>query len=173
MAEEIAFLTHSSTSNERPARARSEALAGEGDSIRRVRDWMHGLSGLQVPVLVTGERGTGRRAAARFLHAAGPHPNAPLVEVESHRDPWPEAIPLRGSVFVADFEEQSREHQAQWKRRLSAAPCGARLLFGAGPTLAERVRTDGFDAELATELARFELRLPAPPGESRGSPSNL
>ncbi len=137
----------------------SEALFGTSPAVRRVRQWIRGLAGLKVPVLLSGEHGTGRLSAARLLHDSGQNPSAPFLEVDSRNDPCP-SIPLRGTVFIPDLEQQTFDDQVRWKERMAKAAEGPRFLFGAGPLLTERVRTPSFDSELAAQLMRFELRLP-------------
>ena len=60
----------------------ARVLIGESAAMRGVRDRVAALAGSTGPVLVRGERGAGKAAVARGLHAAGPQCDGPVVVVD-------------------------------------------------------------------------------------------
>ena len=54
---------------------------GRTDTMRSVRDRLTKLAGANVPVLITGESGTGKDIIARMIHAASPWKSGPWVKV--------------------------------------------------------------------------------------------
>ena len=56
-----------------------DALVGRGASHRRLLDQVSAAAATNVPVLIVGEAGAGKRTIARIIHARGPRPKSPLV----------------------------------------------------------------------------------------------
>ncbi|MDH4231874.1 MAG: sigma-54 dependent transcriptional regulator [Nitrospirota bacterium] len=54
---------------------------GASESISQVRELMNIASSVDVPVLITGETGTGKNVGARFIHYSGPYQNSPFVSI--------------------------------------------------------------------------------------------
>jgi DNA-binding NtrC family response regulator len=63
-------------------RDRFGGLVGRSDAMRRVFYLLEKAASLRVPVLLQGERGTGKQAAARALHEASPWAGGPFVVVD-------------------------------------------------------------------------------------------
>jgi DNA-binding NtrC family response regulator len=61
------------------ARHGTDSLIGQGPAHRRLLDQVDAASTSQVPVLVVGETGTGKRLVARTIHSLGARRQAPLV----------------------------------------------------------------------------------------------
>ncbi len=55
------------------------SLVGESAAMRRVLDRVERVASVPRPVLVTGERGTGKELVARAIHAMGGDPDRPIV----------------------------------------------------------------------------------------------
>ncbi|MCO6388900.1 MULTISPECIES: sigma-54 dependent transcriptional regulator [unclassified Aliihoeflea] len=56
-------------------------VLGESPAIRRVEDLVRKFAAHDLPVLVTGETGSGKEVAARLLHDLSPRANAPFIAV--------------------------------------------------------------------------------------------
>ena len=137
------------------------ALLGASPAIGRVRRWLGGLAPLRTPVLLTGEAGSGRLAAAGWLHDAGTLPEAVCEILDAAEVQGPTTLPIRGTVVLQELEHLSPEGQRAWLPRLAARGSELRFLATAGPDFAERVRSGSFDARVAAVFSRFELGLPA------------
>jgi transcriptional regulator with PAS, ATPase and Fis domain len=62
--------------------ARSHVLLGQSAPLRELRRQAARLSPYdQIPVLIVGERGTGKEKVARYIHHSGPRVNGPFVAV--------------------------------------------------------------------------------------------
>ena len=62
--------------------ARSYVLIGQSSALRELRRQAARLSPYdQIPVLITGERGTGKERVARYIHHNGPRQSGPFVAV--------------------------------------------------------------------------------------------
>lgn len=67
---------------------RDEALLGQSENMREARDRLDEVaSSPATPVLITGETGTGKGVAARYLHRRGHGPNAPFVTLNCAAGP--------------------------------------------------------------------------------------
>ena len=77
-----------------------EALVGDSDALGRARELLGRAADSGVPVLVVGARGTGKRLAARTLHASGPRGAGRLFEVSC--DVKPDTL---GESEIFGYEE--------------------------------------------------------------------
>jgi two-component system nitrogen regulation response regulator NtrX len=135
-------------------------LIGSSPALRRLVHQLRGLSSLPFPVLFTGEPGSGRRQAARALHAAGPAAAAPLLELDA-RDPLPQGgLPARGGVILFGIERLAPDAQSYWARIARGRALGPRLLATAPASFAARAASDEFDPELLAALLRFSVHVP-------------
>jgi DNA-binding NtrC family response regulator len=57
-------------------------VVGDGEAMRRIRQQIHTLAGVQTSVLIQGETGVGKEVVARALHDAGPRAREPFVVVD-------------------------------------------------------------------------------------------
>lgn len=61
----------------------TENLLGESAPMKKLRDEIIRVAALEVPVLITGENGTGKEIVAHCLHRLSPRRNQPLVMINS------------------------------------------------------------------------------------------
>jgi DNA-binding NtrC family response regulator len=60
----------------------SDEIIGDGPEIRRVRELIQKVASTETPVLITGERGTGKDLVARSIHRASRRTHMPLVTLK-------------------------------------------------------------------------------------------
>jgi DNA-binding NtrC family response regulator len=65
----------------REAAGRQYRIVGDSPQVREVLDRISRVAGIPRPVLITGERGTGKELVARAIHVAGGEPSRPMVPV--------------------------------------------------------------------------------------------
>ncbi|MFT5429585.1 MAG: two-component system nitrogen regulation response regulator GlnG [Myxococcota bacterium] len=88
----------------------TQGLVGESAGIQRLRDDIHKVYDIQVPVLLRGESGTGKELVAQAVHAASPRSGRPFVPVNMAAiTPTTAASELFGHVRGA-FTGASRDH---------------------------------------------------------------
>jgi DNA-binding NtrC family response regulator len=142
-----------------------DRVAGRCVAMRRVRERIRALARLHLPVLVCGERGSGRDTVVGALHAFGERPDAPLVAVRSGAGGALE-VPAGGAVlYLDDVETLSPSEQAHWLRVLRNAETSPddrliRVLASTQEDLRARVERGDFDPGLAEILTRFSIVLP-------------
>ena len=141
-----------------PDDAASELLAGDAPNMRELRNRIRALAALDVPVLVSGEPGTGRTAAVRALHALSGE-KAPLVEV---RAPGFETPRKRCAPVLVALESWPGDAQDRWAISLRAESDAkiARLYAISDPTLAARVERLEFRRDLWIRISRFRVDVP-------------
>ncbi|MDJ0851634.1 MAG: response regulator [Myxococcota bacterium] len=138
-------------------------FVGGSREIRRLRARVAALAPLSAPVLVSGERGSGRRAVIAALHELGSTAGRRVVRVAAgsfrSRDP----IPERGVVILDGVDRLSSEGQAVWAAYLDRGPraeAGARVLATASERLTARIDQGAFDRRLGRALLRFHVQVP-------------
>jgi two-component system nitrogen regulation response regulator NtrX len=147
-------------------------LIGSSAPLRRLKSQLLGLADLPFPVLFSGEPGSGRRRAARALHAIGPNASAPLLELDARAALPPGGLPARGAVIVSNVDALAPDAQSHWSRIARGRALGPRLLATASAAFPMRAFDDGFDAELAAALLRFAVQVP-PLRQRRGDVPEL
>jgi DNA-binding NtrC family response regulator len=103
---------------------RIETVTGEGDQIignapeiRRVRELIQKLASTETPVLITGERGTGKDLVARCIHRASRRHHMPLVTLKFSGVPESQ---LRSELFGHEpGAVPGGEHQRKGKLELA------------------------------------------------------
>lgn len=124
-----------------------------------------------VPVLLLGERGTGRETLARAIHAAGPDAAGPFVVLActgltpEALDARLAALPVGGprpTVFLKALDEASPAVQAALLDRLDDGRLGrdARPLASASDLLDDRVEAGLLSEPLVAALGVLRLSLP-------------
>ncbi len=141
----------------------AQELVGETVAIERCRERLAALAPLDEPVLLTGEPGTGRRTAARLLHACAPERGGAFVDIGPDERGTARS-PVRGTVHLRDFDRFEPEALARWSEALlrptSPRDPRPRIVASAAPALRGRIERGDFDTRIGQALLRFEVRLP-------------
>ncbi|PXX93475.1 sigma-54-dependent Fis family transcriptional regulator [Marinobacter vulgaris] len=110
------------------------ALEGESTAIRRTRGLLGKFSHTEEPVLIYGENGTGKEAAARFIHNNSPRRNKPLVVINCAALP-----PSLTQNELFGHEKGAFTHALSARKgRIEAADGGTLLLVGVDELQAEQ-----------------------------------
>ena len=154
-----------------------ESLAGESPARRAVAEQVRLAARTRVPVLITGERGTGRSFVARAIHVASDRRWGPFVEVTCGAGS-PEALEetlfgpdgavaaaREGTLFLDGVEllapgAQERLLGFLQGSRTGSRPSGVRVVAAGSSDLPERVRHGRFRADLYRRLGGIPVHLP-------------
>jgi transcriptional regulator of acetoin/glycerol metabolism len=154
------------------ARHGLDAIAGHEPGLRQAVARLRRMRRADLPVLVTGEIGTGRDAFARAFHEEGPRRTGPSWRIDAS---WssgeglldPALGPgLRGGTLHVDHVEQlGPAAQAALLRLLRERepPAGSAcfdVVCTAGPDWDEAVRVGRMRPDLATRLGAIRVQLP-------------
>lgn len=142
-------------SSERVHLGLARRLPGRSAAARRVRDRLAAVAPLAEPILVSGERGSGRADAARALHDLGPRAARPFLQLSCAAPAPPESRVDAGSVFLERADLVAPSSQEHWLNWLDCNPASEapRLLASAAPVHA------GLAGPLVARLKRFEVSL--------------
>ena len=141
-----------------PEDAAAELLAGDSEPMQELRARVRSLAPLDVPVLVSGEPGTGRMRAVRAIHALWGAP-VPLRAIGPPDPPVPGA-PC-APVLVA-LERWPAAAQDRWCAALRAGDGRFGRLYAIGsPDLAACVERGEVRRELWLRTSRFRVEVPA------------
>lgn len=126
-----------------------------------------------VPVLIVGEPGTGKRALAYRIHQLSPFVSEPLEEVicaavgpgvlDSTDGNGLLALPTSGTVYLSEIADMQGAYQSKLLKTLTHRRNGsnqARIIAGTWRNLEEEVRAGRFREELYYLLSGVCLRLP-------------
>lgn len=144
----------------------ARALPGKSAPIRRVHQRLAALAPLSAPVLLCGERGSGRGAAARALHELS-RPQRPFVALHAAQLRALPVLPRGASACLRGVQHLAPPLQRALREHLRAngangADCNApRWIFCGGPGGLRHADARDLDRALAAQLQRFELHLPA------------
>jgi len=143
-----------------------------------LRDRVRQAAGEDAPVLIEGERGTGRERVARLLHEMGPRRAHGFVRVDPNEDD--EAPPVDaqlakaagGTLLVKEIAHVGRGSQRRLLRALRHHKSGrsgrtegsgefidVRLVAATGVDLSRAVADELFDAELYERLGKARITL--------------
>jgi len=154
-------------------------LVGESAAIRALREHVGRLADLASPVLIEGERGTGKSATARAIHASGPRCDGPLIRLDcggraddelafdlfgdAAAAPCRKGLLLRavgGTLLVREVGAAGPAVQAGLLRTLRGAAVDVRIVATTAHDLRQLVDAGEFFAELQERLAGHTLRIP-------------
>ncbi len=136
---------------------------GRSAAIQALRERLEQVSGLQVPLLLIGPKGSGAELCARFLHR--PHTpwvmldqpeklaTAPLELLEQARD---------GLIYVPEVADLGKTAQKGLLLLLGKAQkYGVRVVCATTGSLAQRTQQGQFDEALLQTLSAVSLTIPA------------
>jgi two-component system nitrogen regulation response regulator GlnG len=134
------------------------------------------------PVLIEGERGTGRERVARLLHEIGPRKHHDFVRVDPDEDDEPPRVDDElvrangGTLLVKEIAHVGRGPQRKLLRAIRRGPgkdrerdgakpqtsefCDVRVLAATGVDLSRAVADELFDPELYERLGALRIALP-------------
>lgn len=130
------------------------SFAGDVPHVRRLREQLEAAVQLRCPVLLTGEPGSGRTRAARWLHARSAA-RAPFIPLRGLPPRAGDALGV-GCLFLERLDEAPLAVQAVWRTWLGQAPAGVRVIASA----ANAWPLENADGELFAELRRFAIAVP-------------
>jgi DNA-binding NtrC family response regulator len=139
-------------------------IVGKSAVVRRLRDRVRALAPLQVPVLVSGEPGTGHDHVVRCLHELGAGDGAELVSLTSGA----EGVLRRPAPGVAYYLDEvgrfTPAEQVHWFECLCASqraePDRAfRIFASTSEDFALRARDGSFHPALADRLLRLQVPI--------------
>lgn len=156
----------------RPA-LRCETLLGDSPAARKLRNQVEGASTEDCPVLLEGERGTGREVVARVLHARSARSRGGFVRIDSafhETDRLAEKLRRAdgGTLLIKEVAHVGRDPQrvlTPLLQRRAQGELDVRVLASTGVDLGLAVEAGRFDADLYQRLGG--LRIAIPPLRSR------
>ena len=140
-------------------------IAGSTAEIQAVRERVTALSSLNVPVLIRGERGTGRDHVAQVLHRQRYGRSERLAVVEKDAGSAGGQGAARGPVYLDEIGGFSLREQGRWARYVieterKEGRSSGRVIASTSENVEQLVRDGSFDSGLAEELLRFTIELP-------------
>lgn len=159
-----------------PASQLPAALVGDSPQLRAVLDQVAEVAGTTSPVLLIGERDTGKRELARMIHQMSPHADAPLITIDcggqraelqrvllDEADPSPaDATLVLGELETLEAELQARVIEALIKRAgARAAGPGLRLIVVIDSDLELNPAAHGLASKLEAALGAVLISMPA------------
>jgi two-component system nitrogen regulation response regulator GlnG len=143
-----------------------------------LRDRVKEAAFVDAPVLIEGERGTGRERVARLLHELGPRKNAGFVRVDPDDEDDPPRVDdelvraVGGTLLVKEIAHVGRGPQKRLLRAIRRTSGGGkregsgefldvRVVAATGVDLSRAVADELFDAELYERLGAMRIVVPS------------
>lgn len=142
-----------------------EEFIGEHPLTRRLTEVFRQVGRLDAPVLLLGEGGTGKRSAARAIHAASaragqPFRVAPRESGAGRRlDPDIFLAAAGGTLVIDEVGNTSAEEQERLLRVLDEG--SVQVVATSRSPLSDQVRSGGFRADLFRRLSEISITIPA------------
>ena len=156
-----------------------EQLLGIFVPMVELRERVKEAAAEDTPVLIEGERGTGRERVARLLHEIGPRKNHDFVRVDPDEDDEPPRVDAEllrangGTLLVKEIAHVGRGPQRRLLRAIKRGPgrdrerekgtsefCDVRVIAATGVDLSRAVADELFDPELYERLGALRIALP-------------
>jgi two-component system nitrogen regulation response regulator GlnG len=154
-----------------------EQLLGSSALMRELRGRVEEAAHQDGPLLIEGERGTGRERVARLLHEIGPRKHHHFVRVDPDDDDEPPRVDDQlqrangGTLLVKEIAHVGRGPQRRLLRAMRRAGvgrgreatgefCDVRVLAATGVDLSRAVADELFDPELYERLGALRITLP-------------
>ncbi|HEX8954047.1 MAG TPA: sigma 54-interacting transcriptional regulator [Polyangia bacterium] len=159
-----------------------EQLLGSSAPMVELRERVKEAAADESPVLIEGERGTGRERVARLLHEIGPRKNHDFVRVDPDEDDEPPRVDDQlerangGTLLVKEIAHVGRGPQRKLLRAIKRGPgatkdrerdksgtseyCDVRVIAATGVDLSRAVADELFDPELYERLGTLRISLP-------------
>lgn len=156
-----------------------EQLLGGSPAMRELRESVQEAAHSDAPLLIEGERGTGRERVARVMHELGPRKHHGFVRVDPDDDDEPPRVEDQlarangGTLLVKEIAHVGRGPQKRLLRAIkrfgvSRKPEGTsgeyydvRVVAATGVDLSRAVADELFDPELYERLGATRIVLPA------------
>lgn len=149
-------------------------IVGESIAMRRLYPVLEKLAGLERPVLLEGETGTGKELVAEELHRASKRADAPFIVLESSAIPTDQLVShlfgspeepglverAKGGVLFIDEVGDLPRHAQKKLRDLITSNTDVRLVAATRLDLDKNVTAGKFDEALFFELAPGRVELP-------------
>ena len=149
-------------------------IVGESIAMRRLYPVLEKLAGLERPVLLEGETGTGKELVAEELHRASKRAEAPFIVLESSAIPTDQLVgslfgtpeepglveKAKGGVLFIDEIGDLPRHAQKKLRDLITSGSDVRLIAATRHDLDKNVTAGRFDEALFFELASGRVELP-------------
>src|SRR5262245_40422008 len=158
-----------------------DQLLGSSAAMVELRERVKDAAAVDSPLLIEGERGTGRGRVARLLHEIGPRKNHDFVRVDPDEDDEPPRVEAElerangGTLLVKEIAHVGRGPQRKLLRAIKRGPsrdrserekagtsefCDVRVIAATGVDLSRAVADELFDPELYERLHTLRISLP-------------
>jgi two-component system nitrogen regulation response regulator GlnG len=157
-----------------------EQLLGTSAPMVELREQVKEAAAADTPMLIEGERGTGRERVARLLHEIGPRKHHDFVRVDPDEDDEPPRVEDQlarangGTLLVKEIAHVGRGPQRKLLRAIKRGPgrerqadrggtsefCDVRVIAATGVDLSRAVADELFDPELYERIGAVRISLP-------------
>jgi two-component system nitrogen regulation response regulator GlnG len=153
-----------------------DQLLGTSPLMVDLREHVKEAAAVDQPLLIEGERGTGRERVARLLHEIGPRKSHDFVRVDPDDDDEPPKVDDQlarangGTLLVKEIAHVGRGPQRRLLRVIRKGSgkkadttgefCDVRIIAATGVDLSRAVADELFDAELYERLGALRIALP-------------